>query len=128
VVGDVNSTLACALTAAKCNIPILHVEAGLRSYDRAMPEEINRVLTDQLAELLFTSEVSGTSNLLREGVPAHHFVGNVMIDTLLAQLPFAPSPTDVLPGQSGGFIRMRVVCLADTAHHPMWTSRNACVR
>jgi len=98
VVGDVNSTLACALAAAKRDIPVLHVEAGLRSYDRSMPEEINRVLTDQLAELLFTSEASGTSNLLREGVAAHriHFVGNVMIDTLLRQLPSAPSAGDVL--------------------------------
>ncbi|MTV36405.1 non-hydrolyzing UDP-N-acetylglucosamine 2-epimerase [Duganella radicis] len=98
VVGDVNSTLACALTAAKQDIPVLHVEAGLRSYDRSMPEEINRVLTDQLSELLFTSETSGTSNLLREGVAAHrvHFVGNVMIDTLLRQLPSAPSTEDVL--------------------------------
>ena len=121
VVGDVNSTLACALTAAKCNIPILHVEAGLRSYDRAMPEEINRVLTDQLAELLFTSEVSGTSNLLREGVPAHriHFVGNVMIDTLLAQLPFAPSPTDVLrQANLAGFIPDGASYALLTLHRP----------
>ncbi|MYM71698.1 UDP-N-acetylglucosamine 2-epimerase (non-hydrolyzing) [Duganella sp. FT109W] len=98
VVGDVNSTLACALTAAKRNIPVLHVEAGLRSFDRAMPEEINRVLTDHLSDLLFTSEASATSNLLREGLPAQriHFVGNVMIDTLLRQLPAAPSAAEVL--------------------------------
>lgn len=98
VVGDVNSTLACALTAAKKNIPVFHVEAGLRSYDRSMPEEINRILTDQLSELLFTSESSGMSNLLREGVPANriYFVGNVMIDTLLRQLPHAPPVAKVL--------------------------------
>ena len=94
VVGDVNSTLACALTAAKKMIPVLHVEAGLRSHDRTMPEEINRILTDQLSELLFTSESSGMSNLLREGIPPQriHFVGNVMIDTLMARLPHAPPP------------------------------------
>lgn len=98
VVGDVNSTLACALTAAKRRVPVLHVEAGLRSNDRAMPEEINRVLTDQLSELLFTSEASGMSNLLREGVGAGrvHFVGNVMIDTLQHCLPSAPTVAQVL--------------------------------
>ncbi|NYE60101.1 UDP-N-acetylglucosamine 2-epimerase (non-hydrolyzing) [Duganella sp. 1224] len=108
VVGDVNSTLACALTAAKKAIPVLHVEAGLRSFDRAMPEEVNRVLTDQLSELLFTSEASGTTNLLREGIPAHriHFVGNVMIDTLVRQLPLAPSAAEVLrQAHLAGFVR-----------------------
>lgn len=91
VVGDVNSTLGCALVAAKMRIAVLHVEAGLRSFDRAMPEEINRVLTDQLSTLLFTSEQAGNSNLLREGVAPEriHFVGNVMIDTLLQRLPTA---------------------------------------
>ena len=86
VVGDVNSTLACALVAAKMGIAIAHVEAGLRSFDRTMPEEINRVLTDHLADFLFTTEHSAHENLQREGVPAErvHFVGNVMIDTLLA--------------------------------------------
>jgi len=86
VVGDVNSTIACALVAAKKGIPVVHVEAGLRSFDRSMPEEINRVLTDQLSELLFTTEPDGADNLLREGVAAEriHFVGNVMIDTLHA--------------------------------------------
>lgn len=84
VVGDVNSTLACALVAAKKQIPVIHVEAGLRSFDRAMPEEINRILTDQISNLLFTTEKSGRENLLREGVDASriHFAGNVMIDTL----------------------------------------------
>jgi UDP-N-acetylglucosamine 2-epimerase (non-hydrolysing) len=85
VVGDVNSTIACALTAAHLNIPVAHVEAGLRSFDRTMPEEINRLLTDQLATYLFTTETSATQNLLREGTPPENifFVGNVMIDTLL---------------------------------------------
>lgn len=93
VVGDVNSTLACALVAAKISFDssgtrsiITHVEAGLRSFDRSMPEEVNRVLTDQLSDLLFVTEESGLSNLAREGVPPEkvHFVGNTMIDSLLA--------------------------------------------
>ena len=86
VVGDVNSTLACAITAAKLHVPVAHVEAGLRSFDRSMPEEVNRVLTDQISDWLFVTEPSAEVNLAREGVdPARvHFVGNVMIDTLLA--------------------------------------------
>ncbi len=84
VVGDVNSTVACALAAAKLGAAVFHVEAGLRSFDRRMPEEINRVLTDAISDLLFVSEPSGLENLRREGIPEHriHFVGNVMIDTL----------------------------------------------
>ncbi len=84
VVGDVNSTLACALVAVKKGVAVIHVEAGLRSFDRAMPEEINRVLTDQISDLLFTTERSARANLLREGIADSriHFVGNVMIDTL----------------------------------------------
>lgn len=95
VVGDVNSTIACALVAAKKGVPVIHVEAGLRSFDRAMPEEINRVLTDQLSDLLFTTEESGADNLAKEGIGAErvHFVGNVMIDTLRANLARAiPAP------------------------------------
>jgi UDP-N-acetylglucosamine 2-epimerase (non-hydrolysing) len=86
VVGDVNSTLACALTAVKVGIPVAHVEAGLRSFDRTMPEEINRVLTDQISRWLFVTERSGVENLRREGIPDDRifFVGNVMIDSLLA--------------------------------------------
>ena len=86
VVGDVNSTVACALVAAKLGVPVAHVEAGLRSFDRTMPEEINRVLTDQISDLLFTTEASADENLRREGISREkiHFVGNVMIDTLLA--------------------------------------------
>ncbi len=88
VVGDVNSTLACALVATKKGIPVIHVEAGLRSFDRAMPEEINRILTDQISDLLFTTERSGRENLLREGIDESRirFVGNVMIDTLRRNL------------------------------------------
>jgi UDP-N-acetylglucosamine 2-epimerase (non-hydrolysing) len=85
VVGDVNSTMACTLVAVKLGIPVAHIEAGLRSFDRSMPEEINRLVTDCLADLLFVSELSGLENLRSEGVPDEkvHFVGNVMIDTLL---------------------------------------------
>jgi UDP-N-acetylglucosamine 2-epimerase (non-hydrolysing) len=88
VVGDVNSTMAAALAAAKLCIPVAHVEAGLRSGDRTMPEEINRLVTDAVSDLLFTTERAGEENLRREGIPAAkiHFVGNVMIDTLLANL------------------------------------------
>lgn len=91
VYGDVNSTLAAALVCAKLGVPVGHVEAGLRSFDRSMPEEINRLVTDQLAELLFTPSEDGDRNLAREGVdPARvHRVGNVMIDTLVRLLPRA---------------------------------------
>jgi len=91
VVGDVNSTLAAALAAAKLNIPVAHIEAGLRSFDRRMPEEINRVLTDQISRWLLTPSPDADANLLREGVPDEwiHRVGNVMIDTLLTSLPDA---------------------------------------
>lgn len=93
VAGDVNSTLAAALVAAKLHIPIAHVEAGLRSFDRTMPEEINRLLTDQLADLLFTTEASADENLLHEGIARERifFVGNCMIDSLDAHLPAALS-------------------------------------
>ncbi len=86
VVGDVNSTLACALTAVKLGFPVAHVEAGLRSFDRSMPEEINRVLTDTISQWLFVTERSGLVNLKKEGIPDDRvfFVGNVMIDTLFA--------------------------------------------
>ncbi len=98
VVGDVNSTLACGLVAVKKQIPLIHVEAGLRSFDRTMPEEINRVLTDQISELLFTTEPSAKANLLREGVAEDkiHFVGNVMIDALLRHLEQALPPAETL--------------------------------
>lgn len=98
VVGDVNSTLACSLVAVKKGIPVAHVEAGLRSFDRDMPEEINRVLTDQISDLLFTTERSAAANLAREGIAQERirFVGNVMIDCLLAHLPRAIAPEQTL--------------------------------
>jgi UDP-N-acetylglucosamine 2-epimerase (non-hydrolysing) len=89
VAGDVNSTLACSLTAVKLQIPAAHIEAGLRSFDRSMPEEINRIATDSISDLLFTTEESGNRNLRREGVPEEkiHFVGNTMIDSLVHCYP-----------------------------------------
>ena len=86
VVGDVNSTIACGLVAVKLEVKLIHVEAGLRSFDRTMPEEINRVLTDSISDLLFVTEQSAIDNLTREGIDPEkvYFVGNVMIDTLLA--------------------------------------------
>jgi UDP-N-acetylglucosamine 2-epimerase (non-hydrolysing) len=107
VVGDVNSTLACALTAVKLGIPVAHVEAGLRSFDRSMPEEINRILTDAISTWLFVTEPSGLANLRAENVPAEriHLVGNVMIDTLIACQPrIAASPIlDTLAVQAGRY-------------------------
>lgn len=95
VVGDVNSTLACALVASKLQFRVGHVEAGLRSFDRRMPEEINRILTDQLSDLLLTPSADADANLLREGIDASRIVrvGNVMIDTLLAHLERAQHST-----------------------------------
>lgn len=91
VVGDVNSTLAATLVAAKLGIPVAHVEAGLRSFDRTMPEELNRIVTDQLAEILLTPSADADEHLRREGIPEAriHRVGNIMIDTLLWHLPQA---------------------------------------
>jgi UDP-N-acetylglucosamine 2-epimerase (non-hydrolysing) len=88
VVGDVNSTLACSVTAKKMDIEVAHVEAGLRSNDMTMPEEINRIVTDAIADYLFVTEKSGVDNLLKEGKPEEkiHFVGHVMIDNLLHQV------------------------------------------
>ncbi len=107
VVGDVNSTLAATLAAVKLGIPVAHVEAGLRSGDRTMPEEINRILTDAVSDWLFTSEPSGGENLLREGIPADriHFVGNVMIDTLRKHLESAriAAPLAALGLSPGGY-------------------------
>jgi len=106
VVGDVNSTMACAITAAKLWIPVAHVEAGLRSFDRRMPEEINRVVTDALSDLLFTTCRDANENLIREGISPDKifFVGNVMIDTLLKYRDRAaalntPSRFGLQPGQ-----------------------------
>ena len=100
VYGDVNSTVAAALVCSKLLVPVGHVEAGLRSFDRTMPEEINRIVTDHLSDVLFTPSEDGDANLLREGIPKEqiHFVGNVMIDTLLKLLPAARSlPKDGFP-------------------------------
>lgn len=94
VYGDVNSTVAAALVCSKLLVPIGHVEAGLRSFDRTMPEEVNRILTDRVADYLFTPSRDGDENLIREGVSQEkiHFVGNVMIDTLMRLLPHATPP------------------------------------
>jgi len=98
VVGDVNSTLACSLVAVKKSVPVAHVEAGLRSFDRAMPEEINRVLTDQISDLLYTTERAAHLNLKREGIAEEriHFAGNVMIDSLLEHRSRAVPPAETL--------------------------------
>lgn len=121
VVGDVNSTLACALVAAKKGVPVIHVEAGLRSHDRRMAEEINRVLTDQIADLLFTTEREGRNNLLREGIAEEriHFVGNVMIDTLRRNLDHAV-PVETIIQQSGA-----VGFLKDTEGYAVFTLHRA---
>jgi len=97
VYGDVNSTVAAALVAAKLLIPLGHVEAGLRSFDRTMPEELNRVVTDALADWLFTPSADANENLAREGIPQSkiRFVGNVMIDTLVRFLPRAEAPKEL---------------------------------
>ena len=95
VVGDVNSTIACGLVAVKLGVKLIHVEAGLRSFDRTMPEEINRVLTDSISDLLFCTERAGVDNLLAEGVASDkiHLTGHVMIDTLLSHLERAQQST-----------------------------------
>lgn len=97
VYGDVNSTIAAALVCAKIAIPVGHVEAGLRSFDRTMPEEVNRVLTDQLSDLLFTPSEDANRNLIREGISAEriHCVGNVMIDCLVRLLPLVREPRNL---------------------------------
>jgi UDP-N-acetylglucosamine 2-epimerase (non-hydrolysing) len=108
VAGDVNSTMACALVGAKELIPVAHVESGLRSFDRTMPEEINRVVTDSLSDILFTTESSAAENLLHEGIDPNkiHFVGNVMIDSLIFALDSARQSTlrDRLGVQRAGYI------------------------
>ena len=103
VVGDVNSTVAAALVASKLLIPVAHVEAGLRSNDRAMPEEINRLVTDRLSDLLLTTEREAEAQLLREGAAREqiHFVGNVMIDTLYACLERAKPPLETMAAHGG---------------------------
>src|SRR5271170_6550706 len=116
VYGDVNSTVATALVCAKLGVPVGHVEAGLRSFDRTMPEEINRLVTDQLADLLFTPSEDGDENLRREGIPAEKSfrVGNVMIDSLIRLLPLAQTWSPQTNGLEGLPERYALV----TLHRP----------
>ena len=108
VVGDVNSTLAAALAAVKLDVPVAHVEAGLRSFDRTMPEEINRVLTDAVADLCFTTSPEAADHLAAEGIAAERvrFVGNPMIDSLLASLPAARARPGGRPSGSYGVVTL----------------------
>jgi len=122
VVGDVNSTLACTLVAVKKDVRVVHVEAGLRSYDRKMPEEINRVLTDAVADRLYTTERSALANLQREGVDEARvcFVGNVMIDSLLSNRAHAHAPADTLArnGHDATLVRQPEGYGVVTMHRP----------
>ncbi len=122
VVGDVNSTLACGLVATKKHIPVVHVEAGLRSFDRAMPEEVNRVLTDQISDMLYTTERLAQENLAREGIAAERvqFVGNVMIDSLRFNLQQAVGAADTLSrnGAAATLIEGRSGYAVVTLHRP----------
>jgi len=116
VVGDVNSTLACSLVAVKKGVRVAHVEAGLRSYDRTMPEEVNRVLTDQVADFLYTTERAAHANLAREGIPAEriHFAGNVMIDSLLSHKERAIPPSQALRTSRYGVVTLHRPSNVDT--------------
>jgi UDP-N-acetylglucosamine 2-epimerase (non-hydrolysing) len=121
VVGDVNSTLACTLVATKLHVPVVHVEAGLRSFDRAMPEEINRVVTDSIADLLYTTERSAHDNLAREGIAPERvrFVGNLMIDSLGAALQKAVPPAETLArAGTPGWLPADAAFGAVTMHRP----------
>ncbi|MFB3787135.1 MAG: non-hydrolyzing UDP-N-acetylglucosamine 2-epimerase [bacterium] len=117
--GDVNSTLAAALVCAKNNIPVAHVEAGLRSFDRTMPEEINRVLTDQISDLLFTPSVDGNENLIREGKDAKKIflVGNVMIDCIMQFLKETEENPAALSGHVSPYIEKKQYSVL-TLHRP----------
>ncbi len=122
VVGDVNSTLAAAITAGKMGLPLAHVEAGLRSFDRTMPEEVNRVLTDAISDYLFVTEPSGVENLLSEGRPQEriYLAGNVMIDALLRFLPQAkrhPIPRELQAREKSGLNLTRPYGMV-TLHRP----------
>lgn len=126
VVGDVNSTVACALVAVKRGIRVAHVEAGLRSYDRTMPEEINRILTDRISDYLFTTERDAGDTLQREGTPPENifFVGNVMIDTLMKHRVLAGERATVL-SRIGVLPREYAVC---TLHRPSNVDTEAAAR
>ena len=121
VVGDVNSTVACALVATKLHIPVVHVEAGLRSGDRSMPEEINRLVVDSISDLLYTHCQEADDNLAREGVPAEkvHLVGNVMIDTLLRMRGRAERPvgiaSELIQPRGFGLVTLHRPALVDDA-------------
>src|SRR6516225_6350444 len=132
LVGDVNSTVACALVCSKLCIPVAHVEAGLRSRDRTMPEEINRLLTDQISDLLFITERSAAGNLAREGIPPARvrFVGNVMIDSLLQHRQRAVSPNDTLAraGNYGNFLSRNASFGVVTLHRPSNVDEPAALR
>jgi len=128
VVGDVNSTVACALTATKLGIKVAHVEAGLRSFDLTMPEEINRKLTDQIADLLFTTEQDANKNLRSEGISVEkiHFVGNVMIDTFVRSLPKAEERWNIVSsrlrlGHKNGDVKRYILV---TLHRPSNVDKN----
>jgi UDP-N-acetylglucosamine 2-epimerase (non-hydrolysing) len=123
VVGDVNSTVAAAFASAKSGIPVAHVEAGLRSFDPTMPEELNRIVTDRLADLLFTTEPQARANLLREGVGAAkiHEVGNVMIDSLHDGLRRAVPPAETLDREPGAYALL-------TLHRPATVDDPAALR
>lgn len=120
VVGDVNSTIAAALVASKKGVPMIHVEAGLRSGDRSMPEEINRILTDQISDVLYTTERSATMNLAREGIPdsAIVFAGNVMVDTLRGNLSRAVAPGATLATAQGAYLDAQKSYGLVTLHRP----------
>ena len=120
VVGDVNSTLACSLVATKKRTRVVHVEAGLRSFDREMPEEINRVLTDQIADLLYTTERAAGDNLMREGIAPERirFVGNVMIDSLLRHRLRAVPPATTLGNRAADFLDDAAGFGVVTLHRP----------
>lgn len=135
VYGDVNSTVAAALVCAKLGTRVAHVEAGLRSFDRTMPEEINRLLTDQMSDLLFTPSEDADRNLRREGIPREriHLVGNVMIDALVRLLPQARLPEIDLPSRyvlatlhrpsnvddAAGFEKLLAVLIEISEHTPV---------
>jgi UDP-N-acetylglucosamine 2-epimerase (non-hydrolysing) len=118
VFGDVNSTLACSVTAKKLFFPVAHVEAGLRSFDMTMPEEINRKVTDTLSDILFTPSIDGDENLIREGIERKriHFVGNIMIDSLILILANIDPPYENIIFQKFGLKKNQFVLV--TLHRP----------